>query len=113
MAMNERYVQPAMRQGVEEDIIKGLYLFQSSKDTSLIQLMGSGAILNEVVAAAALLKDDFNIAANVWSVTSFGELRRDGENIERTNMLTPQQKPVMSYVETCLKDHSGPIVAAT
>jgi pyruvate dehydrogenase E1 component len=111
MAMNERYVQPAMPKGVEEGIIKGMYLFSENKQAT-VQLLGSGAILNEVVAAAELLKKDFKIAANVWSVTSFTELYRDGAAIERANMFEPQ-KPRVPYVAQCLQDHNGPLVAAT
>jgi pyruvate dehydrogenase E1 component len=78
-----------------------------------VQLLGSGAILNEVIAAAELLKNDFNVAADVWSVTSYAELRRDGSAIERASMLTPEKKADVTYVEKCLKDHKGPVVAAT
>lgn len=114
MAMNERYVQPPMPKGVEEGIIKGMYLLQDGGQAkNKVQLLGSGAILNEVIAAAALLKNDFNIASDVWSVTSFCELRRDGSAVERANMLAPEKKPVATYVESCLKDHQGPVVAAT
>jgi pyruvate dehydrogenase E1 component len=113
-AMNERYVQPAMPTGVEEGIINGLYLFQDGgKAKHKVQLFGSGAILNEVIAAAQLLKDEFAVAADVWSATSFAALRRDGDAIMRTNMLTPEQPPQTSYVERCLQDRKGPIVAAT
>lgn len=114
MAMNERYVQPAMPQGVEEGIIKGLYLLRrGEKAKHTVQLMGSGAILNEVIAAAELLKKDFDIAADVWSVTSMNELHRNGVAVERSNMLSPDKKPAVSYVEQSLKDHKGPVVAAT
>lgn len=114
MAMNERYVQPAMPEGVEDGIIKGMYLLkEGAKGQQKVQLLGSGAILNEVIAAADLLKQDFNIDADVWSVTSFCELRRDGVAIERANMQAPEKKPEQSYVERCLKDRAGPIVAAT
>jgi len=114
MAMNERYAQPAMPKGVEEGIIKGMYLFKAAeKAPQTIQLLGSGAILNEVIAAADLLKQDYGIAADVWSVTSFGELRRDGARVERENMLHPEKKPAVSYVTKCLEKTKGPIVAAT
>ena len=114
MAMNERYIQPAMPKGVEEGIIRGMYLFsKAGKGKHTVQLLGSGAILNEVIAAAELLKKDFNIAANIWSVTSFTELYRDGVDISRTNMLSPGKKPEISYVEKTLADHQGPIIAAT
>ncbi len=115
MAMNEKYIQPEMPKGVEEGIIKGMYLFKSSnnKSKTKVQLMGSGAILREVIAAAELLEKDFGVESDVWSVTSFGELRRDGLDVERSNLLSPEKKPAKSYVESCLEKHEGPIVAAT
>jgi pyruvate dehydrogenase E1 component len=118
MAMNERYVQQAMPKGTEEGIIKGMYLLQDGgKAKHKVQLLGSGTILNEVIAAAELLKNDFDVAADVWSVTSFGELRRDGSATERANILSPEKKPTRSYVETCLSghlsNHTGPVIAAT
>lgn len=114
MAMNERYVQPAMPKGVEAGIIKGMYLLQQAdKAKQRVQLLGSGAILNEVIAAAALLKEDFAIAADVWSVTSFGELHRDAMAIERSNRLAFAPNKQTSYVEQCLEKHEGPIIAAT
>ncbi len=113
-AMNERYVQPAMPVGAEKGIVKGMYLFQEGPEAKLrVQLFGSGAILNEVIAAAALLKADFDVAADVWSVTSFGELTRDAANCERNNMLLPEKKASVSYISHCLDDHPGPVVAAT
>jgi pyruvate dehydrogenase E1 component len=114
MAMNERYTQPAMPKGVEEGIIKGMYLFSDAgKAKHKVQLFGSGTILNEVIAAAELLRKDFEIGADVWSVTSFGELHRDGVEVERANMLSADKKPALSYVERNLKDHKGPVIAAT
>lgn len=114
MAMNERYLQPAMPEGAEEGIIKGMYLFrEGGKSKNKVQLLGSGAILNEVIAAADLLKQDFDIAADVWSVTSYSELRRNGSDVERTNMLNPEKKPQVSYVANCLANREGPVVAAT
>lgn len=114
MAMNERYIQPAMPKGAEDGIIKGMYLFsKGGKAKQRVQLFGSGAILNEVIAAAELLKADFNIAADVWSVTSYAELHRDGSDVLRTNRFSPEKKPVKSYVEKCLADHEGPVIAAT
>lgn len=114
MAMNERYLQPAMPEKVEEGIIKGMYLFQAGgSGEHKVQLLGSGAILNEAVAAAELLKTDFAIEADVWSVTSYGELRRDGADCERANLFAANKKPAVSYVENCLKDHAGPVIAAT
>lgn len=114
MSMNEKYVQPEMPQGVEEGIIKGIYRFkQGGKNASRVQLLSSGAILNEAIAAAELLEKDFSVSADVWSVTSFNELRRDGIAVERANMLAPEKKPQQTYVAQCLADTAGPIIAAT
>ncbi|MEO8400408.1 MAG: pyruvate dehydrogenase (acetyl-transferring), homodimeric type [Gammaproteobacteria bacterium] len=114
MAMNEKYVQPEMPSGAEEGIIKGMYLFKAAGKTKLkVQLFGSGAILREVIAAAELLEKDFEIGADIWSITSFGELRRDGLNVQRNNMFSPETKPQQSYIEQCLEKHEGPIIAAT
>lgn len=113
-AMNEKYIHPEMPKGVEKGIIKGMYLFKSGGESKLkVQLLGSGAILREVMAAADLLAEDFDVAADIWSVTSFNELQRDGAMLERANRLAPESKPQISYVATCLKDHAGPVVAAT
>ncbi len=114
MAMNERYLQPAMPAGVEEGIIKGIYLFQSGKAAKhSVQLFGSGAILNEVIAASELLQTDFDVSANVFSVTSYPELRRDGSDVMRTNMMTVDAKPLTPYIAQVLADYEGPIVAAS
>lgn len=112
MSMNERYVQPAMPEGVEAGIIKGLYLFSKNKNAK-VQLMGSGAILNEVIAAKELLEKDFSIAANVWSATSFNELRREASLLEREARFAPTKKIPLSYLEECLQDQNGPVIAAT
>ncbi len=113
-AMNENYQHPAMPEGVEEGILKGMYLFEEGADQKLkVQLMGSGAILREVIAASAILAKDFGVSANIWSVTSFTELHRQGIEIQRWNMLHPEEKPRSCYVYDCLKDHKGPVVAAT
>ncbi|MFT5135850.1 MAG: pyruvate dehydrogenase E1 component [Arenicella sp.] len=115
--MNENYRHPAMPEGAEEGILKGLYrLNKSSKDngkTATVQLIGSGTILNEVIAAAEILESEFKVAANVWSATSMNELRREGLAIERWNILHPSEKPRISYVEQCLQDENGPVIAAT
>lgn len=114
MAMNERYVQPEMPKGVEEGIIKGMYLYRKGEaGEHRVHLMGSGAILNEVIAAADLLKQDFNMSADVFSVTSFAELNRDASAIHRQMMMHPDKKPAKTYLEQCLKGFDGPIVAAT
>jgi pyruvate dehydrogenase E1 component len=110
--MNENYAHPAMPQGAEAGIIKGMYLFKENKQAQ-VQLLGSGTILREVIAGAELLEKDFGISANIWSVTSFTELRREGMDCERWNMLHPEAKPRPSYVEQCLAGRSGPVIAAT
>jgi len=112
--MNENYAHPAMPKGAEESIIKGMYKFSAgkSKAKNKVQLLGSGTILREVIAAAELLEKDFGVAADVWSVTSFNELRREGIDCERWNTLHPEAKARVSYVEQCL-DGKTPVVAAT
>ncbi|MCX7199941.1 MAG: pyruvate dehydrogenase (acetyl-transferring), homodimeric type [Proteobacteria bacterium] len=116
--MNENYTHPAMPAGVEADILKGMYLFReaavSKKDKApRVQLLGSGTILREVIAAAELLEQDFGVKADIWSATSFNELRREGIDVERWNMLHPAEPPRESHVQKCLKDRAGPVVAAT
>jgi pyruvate dehydrogenase E1 component len=118
--MNENYAHPAMPKGAEAGIIKGMYLFKGQEtrgkgqgEKPTVQLMGSGTILREVIAAAALLEKDFGVAADIWSVTSFTELRREGLDCERWNMLHPEAKARVSYVEQCLSGRSGPVIAAT
>jgi len=113
--MNENYPHPAMPAGAEAGIIRGLYLLQAGAETDgpRVQLIGSGTILREVIAAADLLRDDFGVSADIWSAPSFTELRRDGMSVERWNRLHPAQAPRRSYVETCLAGHAGPVVAAT
>lgn len=110
--MNENYAHPAMPAGVEDGIVKGMYLLHG-KDDATIQLLGSGAILREVIAAAELLSKQYAVEANVWSVTSFNELRRDGLDCARWNLLHPDATPRKGYVESTLADYSGPVVAAT
>jgi pyruvate dehydrogenase E1 component len=112
--MNENYPMPAMPEGVEDGIRRGLYrlsLAESGKHR--VQLLGSGTILREVIAAAELLARDFDVAADVWSATSFNELRRDGIDAERWNMLHPDESPRLPYVAEQLGETEGPIVAAT
>ena len=114
--MNENYTHPAMPEGVEKNILKGMYLLSEGKakaNAPKVQLLGSGTILREVIAAAALLEADFGIAADIWSVTSFNQLRRDGLEVQRWNMLHPESEPRVSHVESCLKDRPGPVIAAT
>jgi pyruvate dehydrogenase E1 component len=114
--MNENYAHPAMPQGAEAGIIKGMYLLEThhaKKDAPCVQLLGSGTILREVTAAGELLKNDFGVSSEVWSVTSFNELRREGLDCERWNMLHPEAARRASYVEQCLSSRRGPVVAAT
>ena len=112
--MNENYVQPPMPSGVEDGILKGMYLLQVGGQGQIrVQLMGSGTILREVLGAAELLDKDFGIPSDVWSVTSFNELRRDALETERWNQLHPENEPRNSYLEQCLADRKGPYIAAT
>jgi pyruvate dehydrogenase E1 component len=112
--MNENYVQPPMPPGVKDGILRGLYPLQTgSAGKTRVQLLGSGTILREVIAAADILEKDYRVPADVWSVTSFSELRRDGIDTDRWNMLHPTEKPRRSYVERMLGSQAGPFVAAT
>jgi pyruvate dehydrogenase E1 component len=113
--MNENYVQPDMPVGVEEGIIKGMYLLKQAKEKSKlhVQLMGSGTILREVIKAAELLMKDYAISSDIWSITSFNELRRDGLSVERYNAMHPKDKKQESYVTAQLKERQGPVIAAT
>jgi pyruvate dehydrogenase E1 component len=113
--MNESYQQPAMPEGVEKGIIKGMYLLEEDKKEAAhhVQLLGSGTILREVREAAKILREQFNVGSDVWSVTSFNELRRDGLAVERNNRLHPEQKPQQSYIEQCLSGRHGPVIAST
>ena len=110
--MNETYIQPEMPVGVEPGIIKGMYLLDQ-KPKPKVQLLGSGTILREVIAAGELLEEQFGIQANIWSVTSFNELRRDGLDCDRWNLLNPGEPPRVSYVSELLEGQAGPVVAAT
>ena len=116
--MNENYPHPGMTEGSEAGILKGLYLLQdggkaSGKSALRVQLMGSGTILREVIAAAELLKSDFGVTADVWSATSFNELRRDGMAAERWNLLHPTEPRRKSHVEVCLEGRERPLIAST
>jgi pyruvate dehydrogenase E1 component len=112
--MNENYAHPAMPEGAEEGILRGMYLLREGEgDGPRVQLLGSGTILREVLAGADLLRDDFGVSADVWSVTSFTELHRDGIEADRWNRLHPTEEPRASYVETCLTGRDGPAVAST
>lgn len=111
--MNENYLHPDMPKDAEAGILKGMYLLKSTNGKQRVQLLGSGTILREVLAAAELLQNDYGIGADIWSVTSFNELGKEARVIERHNWLHPQQAPQVSYVTQCLKDRSGPVIAAT
>ncbi|OJY91279.1 MAG: pyruvate dehydrogenase (acetyl-transferring), homodimeric type [Lysobacterales bacterium 63-13] len=125
--MNENYAHPDMPEGVEAGIIKGMYLLRDPESGNresgkakgkskapMVQLLGSGTILREVIAAAELLEQEFGVSSTIWSCPSFNELRRDGFDVERWNRLHPmEKKPRQSWVATCLEGHAGPVVAAT
>jgi pyruvate dehydrogenase E1 component len=116
--MNENYTHPAMPEGAEEGIRKGLYRYAEvaaggKKDAPAVNLLGSGVIFREVIAAAELLRDDWGVASTLWSATSFSELRRDGLAVERWNMLHPTRKPQTSWVNQCLGDSAAPVIAST
>ena len=112
--MNENYTHPEMPKGIEAHILKGMYSFSQSKvKGEKVQLMGSGVILREVIAAAELLATDWNVSADVWSVTSFNELRRDGLDAERWNMLNPEKPQRLSFVAEVMKGAQGPTIAST
>ncbi len=112
--MNENYPHPAMPGGAEEGIRRGLYLLRAGAKAKLrVQLMGSGTILREVLAAAELLEKDWGVAADVWSATSFTLLRRDGVDVMRWNLLHPGKKPRVPFVTQQLEGHAGPVVAAS
>jgi pyruvate dehydrogenase E1 component len=114
--MNENYAQPAMPEGVAPDIIKGMYLFRAGEKKSKaprVQLLGSGTIFREVIAAADLLKSDWGVESDLWTCPSFTELARDGMRVARENLMSPTAKPKPGHVETCLEDTTGPVIAAT
>jgi pyruvate dehydrogenase E1 component len=115
--MNENYPHPALPEGAEEGIVRGMYLLTESRppsgDGPRVQLLGSGTILREVQAGADLLRDDFGVAADVWSVTSFTELGRDGMEADRWSMLHPAEEPRRSFVEQSLGGRPGPVIAST
>ena len=114
--MNENYIQPEMPKGCEDGVIRGMYLLKkNSKKTSkkVVQLLGSGTILREVIAAAEILKADFGVESDIWSVTSFNELRKEGLATTRWNLLHPEDTPKVSYVNECLDKTVGPVIAST
>jgi pyruvate dehydrogenase E1 component len=114
--MNENYQHPDMPAGSEAGILKGMYLLREGageKKAPHVQLLGSGTILREVIAAADLLQNDFGVAADIWSVTSFNQVRRDGLAAQRWNLLHPEAKPRRPYVAQALESRPGPLVATT
>jgi pyruvate dehydrogenase E1 component len=113
--MNEQYEMPAMPEGAHEGILRGMYRLRASgkKSKARAQLLGSGAILNEVVKAQQILEEQYNVAADVWSVTSYQELYRDGHAVERWNRLHPGEKPRVPYVTQCLGGTEGVLIAAS
>ena len=120
--MNENYTHPGLPEGAEEGILRGMYLFKSGAkrkartgaDQPLkVQLLGSGTILREIIAAGELLEQDWDVSADIWSCTSFTELRREGLACERWNLLHPTEAPRESWVEKNLKRSSGPVVASS
>jgi pyruvate dehydrogenase E1 component len=117
--MNENYAHPGLTKGDEEGIIKGGYLLKKAAGKGIdkakpkAQLLGSGTILREVIAAGELLESDWGVSADIWSMTSFTELRRDGLDCERWNMLNPSSKAKVPYVTKLLEKSSGPIVASS
>jgi pyruvate dehydrogenase E1 component len=112
--LNENYPHPAMPEQVEEGIHRGMYLLRKAEaGEPQVQLMGSGAILREVIAAADLLREDFGVQADVWSVLGINQLHRDGMQVEEWNRLHPDQAPRKSWVELALQGHAGPVVIST
>jgi pyruvate dehydrogenase E1 component len=112
--LNENYPMPGLQPGTEEQIVKGMYLCKEGpKLTPRVQLLGSGTILREAIAAQELLEKDWGVAANVWSCPSFNELARDGQDAERHNLLHPTDKPRVPFVAQQLEKHNGPVVAST
>ena len=117
--MNENYNHPSIPEGVEQGIIAGVYkvdsikLTKNKKKSINVNLMGAGTILHEVIAASKILADDYSITSDIWSLTSINELVRDGQEIDRWNMLNPEKNKKMAYIERILEDSNGPFVIAT
>ena len=113
--MNENYTHPEIPKGSEAGILKGMYKIKEfSKHKKIkIQLLGSGTILREMMSAAETLQEEYQIDSEVWSVTSFSELRKNGMETERYNLLHPDKKKKKSYIEECLGESEGPILAAS
>ena len=115
--MNENYTHPEIpkEKNIEEDILKGMYKFKefNKNKKTKIQLLGSGAILREIIAAAEILEKDYKIDSNVWSVTSYNELRKEAVEVERYNLLNPDKANKKSHLENCLSSTEGPILSAS
>jgi pyruvate dehydrogenase E1 component len=118
--MNENYAHPAMPEGAAADILKGMYLFRrgepqakGKKAAPRVQLLGSGTIFREVIAAAAMLKEEWGVDSDLWACPSFTELAREGHAVARWNMLHPTEPQRQSHVVQCLADTQGPVIAAT
>ncbi len=114
--MNENYAHPEMPKGAEQGILSGMYLLREGEKKShkpRVQLLGAGTILREVIAAADLLEKEYGVVADVWSVTSFNQLRREALEVSRWNMLHPTAKPKQPYVTTCLQERKGPVIASS
>jgi pyruvate dehydrogenase E1 component len=114
--LNENYPMPGLQPGTEEQIVKGMYMCKpgpAMTKAPRAQLLGSGTILRESLAAQELLEKDWGVAADVWSCPSFNELTRDGQDAERYNLLHPTDKPRVSFVAQQLEKHAGPVVAST
>jgi len=113
-SLNENYVQPELPEEVNEGILAGMYMLKAGDSNTKmhkVQLLGSGAILREVIAAAEILATDFNVSADIWSVTSFNELSREAQEVSRWNLLNPEKKPRVSYVANQFTEQSGPVIA--
>ena len=111
---NENYLQPSMPDNVEEGIIKGIYLLKSGENGKIkVQLLASGSMVNEVIEASKLLKSDWGIDSDIWSVTSFSELHREAEDKKRWNTLHPDSANKQSYLQTCLNPENGPVIAVS
>jgi pyruvate dehydrogenase E1 component len=112
--LNENYTHPEMPKGAEEGINRGMYLYQAGGKGKLkVQLMGSGSILREVIAAAELLKKDFSVESDIWSILGVNQLHREGMEIEDWNRNHPEKPSRKSYVETLLQGHEGPAIIST
>jgi pyruvate dehydrogenase E1 component len=109
---NENYVHPERPEGVAEDIVAGLYKIHATENPT-IRLLGSGPLMGEALEAATLLEEDWDIEPGIWNVTSFSELRRDAEEVERWNLIHPNKKPKMSHLEKCFSKHKVPTVAVS